>query len=62
MPVTVKGAERDAALSILLQETLACSFLLVFCVGKAELRGDTTVSSHKLRGLLDWGACWESGE
>lgn len=52
--MTIKGAERDAAVSILLQEALAYGFLLVFCVGKAELEGDTTMSSHQLRGLLDW--------
>lgn len=57
-----KGAERDAALSILLQETLTCSFLMVFCAGKAEVGVDTTVSSHNLRGLLGWETCWESGE
>lgn len=54
MSVTIKGAERDAAVSILLQEALTCGFLLVFCVGKAELEGDTTMASHQLRGLLDW--------
>lgn len=52
--MTIKGAERDAAVSILLQEALTCGFLLVFYVGKAELEGDTTMSSHQLRGLLDW--------
>lgn len=57
-----KGADRDAALSILLQDTLTCSSLMVFCAGKAELGDDTMVSSHNLRGLLDWETCWESGE
>jgi len=36
-PVTKKGADRDAALSVLLQEALTCGFLLVFSVGKAQL-------------------------